>query len=134
MLCRRIPMRFARRLRASQGFLPLTWAPPYEISFKTFHLAHRHLVCHLADHLVIVDTLLILPALDPSPNGYMLSYLELSGKSRISAPADTWYVIRFTVRTVHCQKHICNFSAKRRFSVDRRLTDKSIQEDLIDRK
>ena len=80
--------------------MPGTSDPPYEISFKTFHLAHRHLVCHLADHLVIVDTLLILPALDPSPDGHMLSYLEFSGKSRISAPADTWYVIALAVCSV----------------------------------
>ena len=97
ILCRRIPMRFARRLRASQEILPLTRVPPYEILFKAFHFAHRYLIGYSANHLVVVDTFLIFSALYPSPYRHMFPDLKFSCKSRISSPAYARYVITLSI-------------------------------------
>ena len=129
------------KTRLSHYWSYLTAVPPKK-QYRTtlplliyiFQLTYRHLICCSSLWLILTDPLHIFTALNSSPQKHMTSNSKRWCISGISAPADTWYVIRFTVRTVHCQKHICNFSAKRRFSVDRRLTDKSIQEDLIDRK
>ena len=52
-------------------------------------------------------------------------------KSGISAPADAWDIVRFSIRPVHCDQHICNLSSKRCFPVNRCFAYIAIQKNLI---
>ena len=60
------------------------------------------------------------------------SYDEETGNVVIRS-AKLFHVVRFSIRSVYCQKQICDFPSKRCLTIYRRFADKSVQKYLVHR-
>ena len=90
------------------------------------NFAYRNLISSFLN-FSIFGFLRVFPALNASICSYMGSDSQRGCKSRISAPAYARYVVGLSIRSVHCQQNISNLPSKRSFSINRILTNKSLE-------
>ena len=81
---------------------------------------------------LLANAFLIDSALHSAPDMDIGTHLQICDISGISAPCNAGNIIRFIIGAVDRYQNIGYFSSKRRFTVNRGLTDKTIQINLID--
>ena len=107
-----------------------------QFCFTLFHilqLAYRNLISDPFLCFIFPGSFYIFPALNPAPDQNMPAHFESGSIACISSPADAGYVVRFSIRSVYCQKQICDFPSKRCLTIYRRFADKSVQKYLVHR-